>query len=91
MSGILAGDEGIYYSAVESGGGKQKMCRVLEEKYKSIRAEAEKNKDAEFALERAEYEKQHRADEILLEAKNAELAGKDAEIARLKAELAARG
>ena len=76
LSGILAGDEGIYYSAVESGGGKQKMCRVLEEKYKSIRAE----KDAEFALEREKYEQQRRADEILLGAK-------DAEIERLKEEI----
>ena len=64
-------------SAVESKGGKQKVCRALAERDEKII----KAKDAEFATERKE------KDELLAK-KDSELATKDAEIAELKRQLA---
>ena len=50
LTGILTGDEKLYLSAVESKGGKQKVCRALAERDEKII----KAKDAEFATERKE-------------------------------------
>lgn len=50
LSGVLTGDENLYLTAVESEGGKQKVCKALEKSYERII----KAKDAEFASEREE-------------------------------------
>lgn len=78
LSGILARDEKIYYSAIKSKEGKQKMCRVLAERDERIRKEVAK-----------EYEEKQRVLEAQNEKINYEIANKDAEIERLKQLLAA--
>lgn len=50
LSGVLTGDESLYLTAVESEGGKQKVCKALAERDERII----KAKDAEFASEREE-------------------------------------
>ena len=97
LAGILTGDENLYFSAVESKGGKQKVCKALEETYNRIRAE----KDAEFELERKamrtefELERKAMSTEFELERKamgaefELEIKAKDAEIEALKRQLAA--
>ena len=86
LAGILTGDENLYFSAVESKGGKQKVCKALEETYNRIRAE----KDAEFELERkamsTEFELERKAMGAEFEL---EIKAKDAEIEALKRQLAA--
>ena len=49
LAGILTGDKHLYLTASESKGGKQKMCKALEERDELIK----KAKDIEFASERA--------------------------------------
>lgn len=73
LTGILTGDENLYFSAIESEGGKQKVCKALAERDERIKAA--------FASEREEKD-------ALLAKKDAEIEAKDAEIEELKKQLA---
>ena len=76
LAGILSGDANLYYTAVDSKGGEQPLCRALAERDEKLLA-AERERTNALIAEK---------DQMLAE-KDELLANKDKELIRLKAEL----
>lgn len=87
LSGILAGDIGIYKTAIDMKGDNSQVCNILKERDREIEKKVEARKEAEIAEKDAQI-----ADyEVQLTVKDNQLAEKDAQIAELMRQIANSG